>query len=76
MLGKIKCRFGFHKWLVHDEPVVGRRSLQRRSSDGKSVTEELGPEETFYPNPDGPIHSYRDCLRCGKRQIEFAFGWR
>ena len=62
------CIFGFHKWVYPSmtEPILARRSL----GNGK-----YGPEETFHRG-DGNIPMYRDCLHCGKRQLETYGRWQ
>lgn len=62
------CKIGFHKMQEKSHPVVGRRNLGNGS---------YGPEETFIPG-DGftsAVPRFRDCLRCGKREILFRGRW-
>jgi hypothetical protein len=72
---RLFCRVGLHSWLDKSHPVVGYRNLDHWNEDHTAMIIEKGPEETFYPNPYGPIYPSRDCVHCQKRQIFWHDRW-
>jgi len=69
----MKCLL-FHKWKDTSVPVQGRRNIDHYNEQGQLCIEQ-GPEETFYPNPEGPIYPTRECTKCHKRQFQYGARW-
>jgi hypothetical protein len=72
---KLLCKwFELHKWKDISATWVGRRNLNRRLPDGTIMLED-GPEETFFPDPNGPNFPRRECTICGERQHNSLGRW-
>ena len=70
------CWLRGHKWVEHRESFRGRRNLNRWNSDHTAMIIESGPEEEFHRGLGCDAPAYRDCERCGKRQIQLEkWGW-
>jgi len=64
---KIRCLFG-HKWKDISVPVIERKPLGSEPGN-------YGPEETFYPDPYGPIKPRRECVNCGRKETNYGDHW-